>query len=629
MIEILNKNPIKDLLISDGKSVEHWKILLVELIGKNSTNIIEIVREIDSAIKNNTKIDLIFDILDFIFDYGGSDIMCQFTLVLNEIFHFNTNKGLKLDKQTDYKYYYLIQKWANSYSNIVPKFQDVYKLMKSERIKFPPIEEKINTYLNYIKLEEIEQIKHTLNLNYIHNENKTMFFPDSEETNFQEMLKNSSRVKSVEIISDLKKEIPKKNNDINNNNNYNEKIYMNNGNLDTEAFPNNNINSSKKNEVNSNINNEMNVQNSFNNLKEENEKKFNNQSPINLEQTKTPLHNIDNNRNTQIYLSDSSFHLWNNSNNHINSKIQNKNTGNEKNQINNDPIKEIKSDLHPIKNVEENNVKPEKSIHKSDNSKKDYNNVNKSNINNNHESKNTINDSNNNYNKNIWKLGQNNINNNNKYNNNEYQLFNNKDIKYDYYIFDNQNKNGMINNQNPSINNNQNTPYNKDPNISHYSQNQNVNNSFKMNRSNSNSNYRQNGGMKYSYLNLFDLNYLQTKVENETKKLSSWIDEGFFSFHNTFTGNLKKGIDNLKNDLQTCEKIINHYQNDSANFQKVNIAKKLRSKILDVISKYDKLMNDNKNLNNLSSSCMVNNTNNYKNMNYNGSYFGNFRNSIH
>ena len=516
---------------------------------------------------------------------------------MNEIFHFNTNKGLKLDKQTDYKYYYLIQKWANSYSNIVPKFQDVYKLMKSERIKFPPIEEKINTYLNYIKLEEIEQIKHTLNLNYIHNENKTMFFPNSKETNFQEN----------------KKEIPKKNNDINNNNNYNEKIYMNNGNLDTEAFPNNNINSSKKNEVNSNINNEMNVQNSFNNLKEENEKKFNNQSPINLEQTKTPLHNIDNNRNTQIYLSDSSFHLWNNSNNHINSKIQNKNTGN----------------LHPIKNVEENNVKPEKSIHKSDNSKKDYNNFNKSNINNNHESKNTINDSNNNYNKNIWKLGQNNINNNNKYNNNEYQLFNNNNIKYDYYIFDNQNKNGMINNQNSSINNNQNTPYNKDPNISHYSQNQNVNNSFKMNRSNTSSNYRQNGGMKYSYLNLFDLNYLQTKVENETKKLSSWIDEGFFSFHNTFTGNLKKGIDNLKNDLQTCEKIINHYQNDSANFQKVNIAKKLRSKILDVISKYDKLMNDNKNLNDLSSSCMVNNTNNYKNMNYNGSYFGNFRNSIH
>jgi hypothetical protein len=593
MIEILNKNPIKDLLISDGKSVEHWKILLVELIGKNSTNIIEIVREIDSAIKNNTKIDLIFDILDFIFDYGGSDIMCQFTLVLNEIFHFNTNKGLKLDKQTDYKYYYLIQKWANSYSNIVPKFQDVYKLMKSERIKFPPIEEKINTYLNYIKLEEIEQIKHTLNLNYIHNENKTMFFPNSKETNFQDIRKNSSQIKSVEIISNLKKEIPKKNNDINNNNNYNEKIYMNNGNLDTEAFPNNNINSSKKNEVNSNINNEMNVQNSFNNLKEENEKKFNNQSPRNnLEQTKTPLHNIDNNRNTQIYLSDNSFHLWNNSNNDINSKIQNKNMGN----------------LHSFKNIEEKNVEPEKSIHKSDNSKKDYNNFNKSNINNNHESKN------NNY---------------NKYNNNEYQLFNNNNIKYDYYIFDNQNKNGMINNQNPSINNNQNTPYNKDPNISQYSQNQNVNNSFKMNRSNSISNYRQNGGMKYSYLNLLDLNYLQTKVENETKKLSSWIDEGFFSFHNTFTGNLKKGIDNLKNDLQTCEKIINHYQNDSANFQKVNIAKKLRSKILDVISKYDKLMNDNKNLNNLSSSCMVNNTNNYKNMNYNGSYFGNFRNSIH
>lgn len=618
MSEILNKNPIKDLLFSDGKSVEHWKILLVELIGKNSTNIIEIVREIDSAIKNNTKIDLIFDILDFIFDYGGSDIIYQFVFVLNEIFHFNTNKGLKLDKQTDYKYYYLIQKWANNYSNIMPKFQDVYKLMKSERIKFPPIEEKINTYLNYIKLEEIEQIKYTLKLNSLHNGNKTMFIPNSNETNFQNKLKNSSPIKSVEIIREKPKEIY----DLNNNNNSNKKIYMNNGNVDTEAFPNNNINSSKKNEVNeskknSNNNNEMDVQNSFNNLKkEENEIKSNNlvnQSPRksnegNLEPTKTPLHNIDNNRNTQIYISDNSYHLWNNSKNDINSKIQNKNMDNEKNQINNDPIKEIKSDLHPVKYVEENNVKPEKSIHKSDNSKKDYNNFKKSNINNNYESKN------NKY---------------NKYNNNEYQLFNNNDIKYDYYIFDNQNKNGMINNQNPSINNNQNTPYNKDPNISHYSQNQNVNNSFKMNRSNSNSNYHQNGGMKYSYLNLFDLNYLQTKVENETKKLSSWIDEGFFSFHNTFTGNLKKGIDNLKNDLQTCEKIINHYQNDSANFQKVNIAKKLKSKILDVISKYDKLMNDNKNLNNLSSSCMVNNTNNYKNMNYNGSYFGNFRNSIH
>ena len=38
----------------------------------------------------------------------------------------------------------------------------------------------------------------------------------------------------------------------------------------------------------------------------------------------------ENNRNTQIYLSDNSFHLWNNSNNDINSKIQNKNMDNEK-----------------------------------------------------------------------------------------------------------------------------------------------------------------------------------------------------------------------------------------------------------------------------------------------------------
>jgi hypothetical protein len=65
-----------------------------------------------------------------------------------------------------------------------------------------------------------------------------MFIPNSNETNFQNKLKNS--LKSVEIIREKPKEIY----DLNDNSN--KKIYMNNGNVDTEAFPNNNINSSKK-----------------------------------------------------------------------------------------------------------------------------------------------------------------------------------------------------------------------------------------------------------------------------------------------------------------------------------------------------------------------------------------------
>ena len=101
----------------------------------------------------------------------------------------------------------------------------------------------------------------------------------------------------------------------------------------------------------------------------------------------------------------------------------------------------------------------------------------------------------------------------------------------------------------------------------------------------------------------------KNKIEKEIKKLNSWINEGFYSFHNTYSGNLKMGIENIKKEIIKCDQFINLYKKDIKNVEKQNIAQNLKNNILRLISRYEQFIKDNININFTSRSIVDDNGN--------------------
>ena len=132
-----NSQRIREFINSKGDSKFFWKLLLTGLLSNNSTTNIQIIFEINIALKLNKNKDLILDIIDFVLDYGSNDFINTFLINLDDIYHLNTNKGFKLDEKTDMKLNFLIQKWANKYGNTYPKFKETHDKKKKKKNKIP------------------------------------------------------------------------------------------------------------------------------------------------------------------------------------------------------------------------------------------------------------------------------------------------------------------------------------------------------------------------------------------------------------------------------------------------------------------------------------------------------------
>ena len=186
-MEIIEENSkiLRKFINSNGNSKTYWKLLLTELISNNSMTNIQIIFEINIALKQNINLDLILDITDFCLAYGSADFINAFQINMNDIYYLNTNKGIQIDKQTKKKQLFLIRKWFEKYGNTYPKFKEIYNKIKVKEIEFPKDDLSKDTYLKFIELKEISDEK------YIFEHQNKILKQDLQKTVF---LDNNSNV---------------------------------------------------------------------------------------------------------------------------------------------------------------------------------------------------------------------------------------------------------------------------------------------------------------------------------------------------------------------------------------------------------------------------------------------------
>jgi hypothetical protein len=378
---------IRELINSKGEIKSHWKLLLSEIISDNSSNNREIFDVICESLTKDINLDLIIDIIDFIFDYGNDNLIGLLLIQCPEdVYHLNSNKGLKTNEGTAIKNLNLIKKLNGKYGNKNEKIKIFYEKIISQGIQFPKDDEEIITYLKYIMKDEIQESinisqhqKKIINMNLmktIHSEINSFIPRISEENTNQKNLRDNSGAqespkkledKSNIIDSNIYKSINNlninKNKSISNmNNNNNDNLENENNNnikiknsISKEIINDNNLNNNKSNnqmnEYNNTNNNNINNNNdNFNN----NKISQNNNNSINNNIMNNKLDNSNINNNISINKNNNSSNM-NNGNNISISQKTTKNSINDVNTQNNIYNGNNKSNISQINSQNDNN----------------------------------------------------------------------------------------------------------------------------------------------------------------------------------------------------------------------------------------------------------------------------------
>ena len=158
-----NKINITEIYNTKGQDKKFWKGLLYEITVLNFNGIHNnIVTKLNQCLLENIDIDLTLSIIDFIIDYGNSNII---KLIVADYFLRNikillTNKS-DVNKETRRLVLYLIQKWAIKYGNKdhYTEFNQLYGDLINKEIHFPQVNIKFQTYNKFISDEEIFDAK--------------------------------------------------------------------------------------------------------------------------------------------------------------------------------------------------------------------------------------------------------------------------------------------------------------------------------------------------------------------------------------------------------------------------------------------------------------------------------------
>ena len=111
-----------------------------------------------------------------------------------------------------------------------------------------------------------------------------------------------------------------------------------------------------------------------------------------------------------------------------------------------------------------------------------------------------------------------------------------------------------------------------------------------------NNNYQKQYRKSYSsdkfYSNNKELDNFKKNIENEIEKLRGYMKEGQFSFHGTYTKDLKPGIENLQKKITECDNRINYYKNNinnnPSNNYYIGIIERLKTSISNLVSEYER-----------------------------------------
>ena len=597
-----------EILKSKGENKDFWKYFYME-INNNVKNInYNTISILNNNLILNENVDLTLDIIDFICDYGSEDIISHITPdFLKNITNLMTN-NYNTEKSVLEKILFLIKKWGTEYQNkeYFSNFRNIYENLKEKLIEFPPNEFLLETYLKYITLDDIKEAKEDYDkfkkVNKILNFNKTIFRQTLNDT-----FNTTDHGDSIDSEKGGKKNICGN-------------IYLNinntEGNIESKVDIREEENNHKENEKPIEIVNQNN-----NNCSNHN----NNISKIGLMQLK----NIDNNRSTIFDYNILKSKKEENFEKKVEEKFYCTPDGvipcikDDKNQYLKSFTKSKEELFKNKKKIEENDLKQINNNIIGKNSR--INNINENShkdMCNNSDIKNSLNGINNSQNaeyinnNNIQIINSNNrankfINNpNNFFNKNDNNNINinnrNKSLKKNDNNF---NKMNEIENINSSIHNKCKSRDKYNP-RNNYNENYNTKsiNNFKINYNNYSTNNnnierenyfgdfnnsinnKNNGGesnlRNFNNSNNYNIEQFKSEVGKKIYEINGWIDKGYYSFYNTYSGLLIKGIYDLKKYSEKCNELSNINQNNKYCY---NILSKIKMDIEQTCQRYNNL----------------------------------------
>ena len=146
---------IEKIFSANGEDKDAWSNYLCDIISGNSKIIQETISTLKQNLINKEKVDLTLDIIDFLIQYGSTEIIEQIAQkdFLNSILVLLKNKS-KTSVEIQKKIIFLTQKWYKKFENEQKEntigFINIYNSLKKGGIIFPPPSYQIQTYNKYI-----------------------------------------------------------------------------------------------------------------------------------------------------------------------------------------------------------------------------------------------------------------------------------------------------------------------------------------------------------------------------------------------------------------------------------------------------------------------------------------------
>ena len=184
---------LNNIYSTNGKNKNYWKDLLVSI--KNDSSFPGIIEYFNQRIKNEPSNILNLDILDFLIDYGHINLLRELSkndLMMNVFTLLRKSSGSGPEVQK--KGIYLTKKWYDKASNKKENFEGFIKNyidLQSKGIVFPPSGFKLNTYEEYISINDINNL--LSNINFFHSQ-------DNNENDFNNNYENVEN-KNINIIN--------------------------------------------------------------------------------------------------------------------------------------------------------------------------------------------------------------------------------------------------------------------------------------------------------------------------------------------------------------------------------------------------------------------------------------------
>ena len=162
-MEANTSNNISKFILSNGLDKIALENIIRDICSEEPNANHDIISFLSQQLKDKTNLEIILDFIDFLVNYGTDTTV---ELIAKKEFLDQILQLLKKSSKTDIniqkKVVFLIQKWAKKYENEKNRkffiFVENYNFLKSQNMKFPPLNYNLETYSKFISDEEAQNL---------------------------------------------------------------------------------------------------------------------------------------------------------------------------------------------------------------------------------------------------------------------------------------------------------------------------------------------------------------------------------------------------------------------------------------------------------------------------------------